>query len=216
MTGTAQPVRVLIADDHAGVRQRIRQTLVSAGFDVVAELATAPEAAAAAVAQRPDIVLLDIHMPGNGIQAARRISAEAPEVLVIMLSQSSEDEDLFDSLRAGAAGYVLKSSEPAALPAALHRALAGEAAISPRLVGRVLDEFRNPRQRLFARKSPAAAKLSAREWEVMAMLADGRSTDEVAKALFLSPTTVRVHVSTVLRKLAVKDRESAIRLLHSS
>jgi DNA-binding NarL/FixJ family response regulator len=209
-------VRVVIADDHAGVRQRIRTTLTSAGYDVVAEAATATDAAAATIAQRPDIVLLDVHMPGNGIQAARRISAEAPDVLVIMLTQSAEDEDLFDSLRAGAAGYVLKSTAPAALGPALGRALAGEAAISPRLIGRVLDEFRNPRQRLFARRSPAAAKLSAREWEVMAMLADGRSTDEVAKALFLSPTTVRVHVSTVLRKLAVKDRESAIRLLHAS
>jgi len=211
-----QPVRVLIADDHAGVRQRIRQTLTAAGFDVTAEVATAPDAASAAIAERPDLVLLDVHMPGNGIQAARRITAEAPDVTVIMLTQSAEDEDLFDSLRAGAAGYVLKSTDPAALPGALRRALAGEAAISPGLVGRVLDEFRNPRQRLFARRSPAAAKLSAREWEVMSMLADGRTTDEVAKALFLSPTTVRVHVSTVLRKLAVKDRESAIRLLHSS
>ena len=215
-TTAGATVRVVIADDHAGVRQRIRTTLTAAGYDVVAEAATATDAAAATIAQRPDIVLLDVHMPGNGIQAARRISAEAPDVLVIMLTQSAEDEDLFDSLRAGAAGYVLKSTDPAALGPALGRALAGEAAISPRLVGRVLDEFRNPRQRLFARRSPAAAKLSAREWEVMAMLADGRSTDEVAKALFLSPTTVRVHVSTVLRKLAVKDRESAIRLLHTS
>jgi DNA-binding NarL/FixJ family response regulator len=216
MQNERRTVRVLIADDHPGVRGRIRETLRVAGFDVVGDVASAQDAVVAALAHRPDIVLLDVHMPGNGIQAARRITAEAPNITVIMLTQSAEDEDLFDSLRAGAAGYVLKSSDLTALPSALRRALAGEAAISPRLVGRVLDEFRNPRQRLFARRSPAAAKLSSREWEVMSMLADGRSTDEVAKALFLSPTTVRVHVSTVLRKLAVKDRESAIRLLHSS
>ncbi len=209
-------MRVLIADDHAGVRRHIGQILTAAGFELVAEVATAADAAAAAIAQRPDVALLDVHMPGNGIQAARRISTDAPDVTVIMLTQSAEDEDLFDSLRAGAAGYVLKACDLAGLPGALRRALAGEAAISPRLVGRVLDEFRNPRQRLFARRSPAAAKLSAREWEVMSMLAEGRSTDEVAKALYLSPTTVRVHVSTVLRKLAVKDRESAIQLLHSA
>jgi DNA-binding NarL/FixJ family response regulator len=210
-----QPIRVLIADDHPGLRGRIRETLATAGFVVVGDTATADDAVATALRLNPDIVLLDIHMPGNGIQAARRLTDEAPTVTVVMLTQSEEDEDLFDSLRAGAAGYVLKTANLTALPEALRRALDGEAAITPRLVSRVLDEFRNPRQRLFARRSAAAAKLSAREWEIMSMLADGRSTDEVAKSLFLSPTTVRVHVSTVLRKLAVKDRASAIRLLRN-
>jgi DNA-binding NarL/FixJ family response regulator len=204
---------VIVADDHPGVRRRIAETLQSAGFEVVREAATAIDAVSAALEQHPDLVLLDVHMPGNGIQAARRITSEAPDVTVIMVTQSAEDEDLFDSLRAGAAGYVLKATDLTELPGVLRGALAGEAAISSKLVNRVLDEFRNPRQRLFARRSPAAAKLSSREWEVMSMLADGRSTDDVAKALYLSPTTVRVHVSTVLRKLAVKDRESAIQLL---
>ena len=209
-------VRAVIADDHPGLRGRIRDVLVAAEVQVLGEAGSADEAVEMAVRLRPDIALLDIHMPGNGIQAARRITEQAPDVTVVMLTQSEEDEDLFDSLRAGAAGYVLKSAGSTGLAAALRRALDGEAAISPRLVAKVLDEFRSPKQRLFARRSPAAAKLSAREWEIMSMLADGRSTDEVAKTLFLSPTTVRVHVSTVLRKLAVKDRASAIRLLRNS
>jgi DNA-binding NarL/FixJ family response regulator len=210
-----QAVRVVIADDHPGLRGRIRETLTAADFEVVGEAATAEDAVATALRLMPEIVLLDIHMPGNGIQAARRITDGAAEITVVMLTQSEEDEDIFDSLRAGAAGYVLKAADLTALPGALRRALDGEAAITPSLVSRVLDEFRNPRQRLFARRSPAAAKLSSREWEIMSMLADGRSTEEVAKSLFLSPTTVRVHVSTVLRKLAVKDRASAIRLLRN-
>ncbi len=207
------PMRVVVADDHVPFRERIRDTLLAAGFDVVGEAATAEEAVLLTLSTTPDAVLFDIHMPGNGIRAARRIATEAPNVVVVMLTQSDEDDDLFDSLRAGASGYVLKTIDPAALPAAIRRSVAGEAVITPRLVSRVLDEFRNPRQRLFARGSAAAAKLSSREWEIMAMLAGGRSTEEVATALYLSPTTVRVHVSTVLKKLAVKDREAAFEAL---
>ncbi|MFD1719928.1 response regulator [Amnibacterium endophyticum] len=209
-------LRVVVADDHVPFRDRVRDALVDAGIDVVGEAGDAGDAHALTIASAPDAVLLDVHMPGGGIRAARRIAAEAPDVAVVMLTQSDDDDDLFDSIRAGAAGYVLKNVDPAALPGALRRAIAGEAAMTPRLVARVLDEFRNPRQRLFARGSAAAARLSAREWDVMTMLADGRSTDEVAAALFLSPTTVRVHVSSVLKKLQVKDRESAFALLRQA
>jgi DNA-binding NarL/FixJ family response regulator len=158
-------------------------------------------------------VLLDIHMPGNGIQAAQQISRDLPQIALVMLTQSKEDDDLFDSLRAGASGYLLKDTDPAELPGALRGVLAGEAAMSPNLVTRILEEFRGPTRRRFGRKSSAAAKLSAREWEVMEMLSQGHSTDEVSNRLFVSPTTVRVHMSAVLRKLRVKDRESAFRLL---
>ncbi|MDH2444364.1 response regulator transcription factor [Amnibacterium sp. CER49] len=209
-------IRVLVADDHAGLRRRVADVLVAGGLEVVGEAASADAAVEAAERLKPDVALLDIHMPGSGIQAARRISESLPDTVVVMLTQSEDDADLFDSLRAGAAGYVLKAGNAAALPAALRRAVGGEAAIAPSLVTRVLGEFRNPKQGLFARRSPAGAKLSAREWEIMSMLADGRSTDEVAKTLFVSPTTVRVHVSTVLRKLQVKDRASAIQLLKTS
>jgi DNA-binding NarL/FixJ family response regulator len=134
-------------------------------------------------------------------------------VVVVMLTQSAEDDDLFDSLRAGASGYLLKDTDPVRLPDMLRGVLSGEAAMPARLVARIMDEFRAPTKRRFGRTTVAAAKLSAREWEVMQLLSEGLSTDDVARRLFLSATTVRVHVSSVLKKLRVKDRESAFRLL---
>jgi len=206
-------LRVVIADDHARMRGRIREALESSGCEICGEGATAEEAVRLAVELRPDVALLDIHMPGNGIQAARDIVRSAPEVAVVMLTQSAEDDDLFDSLRAGASGYLLKDTDPATLADKLRGVLDGEAAMPPRLVARIMDEFRAPSKRRFARRSTAAAKLSAREWEVMELLGQGLSTEEVSRRLFLSATTVRVHVSSVLKKLRVKDRESAFKLL---
>lgn len=206
-------IRIVLADDHARIRGRIREALEAGGCVVAGEAATGEDAVRLAEEHRPDVVLLDIHMPGDGIQAAREISGLLPGTPVVMLTQSVEEDDLFDSLRAGAAGYLLKDMDPSDLPGALRGVLAGEGAMSPRLVARIMDEFRGPTKRRFARGSAAAAKLSPREWEIMHLLAAGRSTDEVAQELFVSPTTVRVHVSGVLRKLRVKDRESAFRLL---
>ena len=206
-------LRIVLADDHARMRGRIREALEASGCEVCGEGASAEDALRLAVEHRPDVALLDIHMPGNGIQAARDIARSAPEVAVVMLTQSAEDDDLFDSLRAGACGYLLKDTDPATLADQLRGVLEGEGAMPPRLVARIMDEFRAPAKRRFARRGTAAAKLSAREWEVMEMLGQGLSTDEVSKRLFLSPTTVRVHVSSVLKKLRVKDRESAFKLL---
>jgi DNA-binding NarL/FixJ family response regulator len=210
---TGQPVRVVVADDHARIRTRIREALEQGGCAVVGEGATAPDAVALTSEHRPDVALLDIHMPGSGIRAAQEIVRVQPEVTVVMLTQSVEEDDLFDSLRAGASGYLLKDTDPARLGHALRGVLAGEAAMPRRLVARIMDEFRAPGKRRFSRSSPAAARLSTREWEVMELLAEGLSTDDVARRLFLSPTTVRVHVSSVLRKLRVKDRQSAFDLL---
>lgn len=208
-------LRVVMADDHAPIRARIRTALESGGCLVCGEGATAQEAVELAVEHRPDVVLLDIHMPGSGIQAARQISNVLPEAAIVMLTQSRDDDDLFDALRAGASGYLLKDIDPDRLPDALRGVLAGEPAMPPALVSRVLEEFRAPGRRRFARGSPAAARLSSREWEVMQLLSEGQSTEDVANRLFLSRTTVRVHVSSVLRKLRVKDRESAFRLLRN-
>ena len=206
-------VRVVLADDHARMRGRVRTALETGRCTVVGEAATADEAVALAEQHRPDVVLLDIHMPGTGINAAREITSRMPDVPVVMLTQSAEEDDLFDSLRAGAVGYLLKDTDAATLPGALRGVLAGEGAVSPRMVMRIMDEFRAAPKRRFGRRSPAAARLSPREWEIMNLLAAGRTTEETAAELFLSPTTVRVHVSTVLKKLRVKDRESALRVL---
>jgi DNA-binding NarL/FixJ family response regulator len=211
--GPAPLVRVVLADDHARMRGRIRDALEAGGCSVVGEAGSAAEAVALTEQHAPDVVLLDIHMPGNGIHAAREITTRMPGVPVVMLTQSAEEDDLFDSLRAGAVGYLLKDMDTRALPQALRGVLAGEGAVAPRILLRIMDEFRGPTKRRFGRRSPAAGKLSPREWEIMNLLASGRSTEEVAAELYLSPTTVRVHVSTVLKKLRVKDRESALRLL---
>jgi DNA-binding NarL/FixJ family response regulator len=203
----------VIADDHAHVREQILTALEAGGCEVCGAAATAEDAVALTRLHHPDVVLLDIHMPGNGITAARRIRRSVPETAIVMLTQSNEDDDLFDALRAGASGYLLKGSDPGALPDALRGVLAGEAAIPPGLVTRIMHEFRGPSTRHFLRRSVAAEKLSAREFEVLELLSQGHTTEAVAKQLFVSPTTVRVHVSAVLRKLQVKDRESAFRLL---
>lgn len=208
-----RPIEVVLADDHARVRAQVRAALEAGGCVVAAEGASAEEAVELALAHRPDVVLLDIHMPGNGITAAQQISRQLPDAAIVMLTQSADDDDLFDSLRAGASGYLLKSADPASLPDALRGVLAGEAAMPAALVTRILNEFRRPTRRPFSRSS-AASKLSPREREVMELLAQGLSTEEAGKQLYLSPTTIRVHVSTVLRKLQVKDRASAFRLLN--
>jgi DNA-binding NarL/FixJ family response regulator len=210
---TGDAIRVVLADDYARIRGRIREALEAGGCVVAGEAATGEDAVRLAEQHLPDVVLLDIHMPGDGIRAAREITGRLAGTPVVMLTQSVDEEDLFDSLRAGAAGYLLKDMDQSALADALRGVLAGEGAMPPRLVARIMDEFRGPTKRRFARGSVAAAKLSQREWEIMQLLASGRSTEEVAQQLFVSPATVRVHVSAVLRKLRVKDRESAIRLL---
>ena len=210
---TTDPVRVVLADDHSRIRGRVREALEASGCEVCGEGASAADAVRLATEHRPDVALLDIHMPGSGIRAAREIAKALPQVTVVMLTQSAEEDDLFDSLRAGAAGYLLKDGDPATLADSLRGVLVGEAAMPPRLVARIIQEFSAPSRRPFVRKSSAAARLSAREWEVMELLAEGLSTEAVAGRLFLSPTTVRVHVSSVLRKLRVKDRQSAFRVL---
>jgi DNA-binding NarL/FixJ family response regulator len=202
----------VIADDHARMRGALRAALEAGGCEVCGEGATAQEAVLLALEYQPDVALLDIHMPGNGIAAARDITRQLPDTAVVMLTSSREDEDLFEALRAGASGYLLKDTDPRELPETLRGVLRGEAAMPPTLVARVLKEFSRPKAPRFKTRG-VADKLSPREREVMELLADGLSTEEVAKQLFVSPTTVRVHISTALRKLRVTDRASALRLL---
>jgi DNA-binding NarL/FixJ family response regulator len=209
----AEPRRVVMADDHPQLRAHIRDALEAGGFEVCAEAASGPQAVRFAQEHEPDVVLLDIHMPGGGIRAAAEISRLLPEVAIVMLTVSRDDNDLFDSLRAGASGYLLKDTDPGRLPEALRGVLSGEAAIPRSLVARILDEFREPGRRRSVRRTKAAGLLTSREWEVMGLLGEGLTTEEVAGRLYLSPTTIRVHISSVLRKLRVKDRQSAIDLL---
>lgn len=206
-------VRVLVADDHAPTRAGIRASLEADGFLVVAECASARQAVELAKEHRPDVCLLDIHMPGNGISAAAEISAALPECAVVMLSYSREEEDLFDAVRAGAQGYLLKDMDPDRLGAALRGVLDGEAALPRSLVAKVLEEFRGRQRRRVFVKSKPTGQLTSRQWEILELLRQGLTTEEIATRLFVSPSTVRVHVSTILKKLRVTSRDEAIRLL---
>ena len=211
----SRPTRVLVADDDARTRADLCRVLNnSPSFTVCADVADAPAAVEAALRERPDVCLLDIRMPGNGNAAAWEITARLPEVRVVMLTVSIADEDLFASLRAGAFGYLLKDLSPDELIAALERVAAGEPAMSPRTVARVLHEFRDSaakRRKILA--SDTRSQLTSREWEVLGLLRDGLTTREIADRLVVTPATVRSHILSILRKLRLPDRRAAIRFL---
>ena len=209
-----QVIRVLVADDHPPTRAGVRMALEGNGFEVCAEVGDASSAIEAARRELPDVCLLDIHMPGDGIHAAEAISSELPDVAVVMLTVSRTDSDLFDALRAGASGYLLKDIDPARLPLALHGVLEGEAALPRHLVALLIEEFRErKRRRRILLRGRRSAELTDREWEVLELMRQGASTEEIASRLFISPVTVRTHVSAILRKLRVPTREAAIELL---
>ena len=217
MTGTEKPLRVLIADDHPPTRDDVRRALERDGrFDVCASAADAAGAVQAALCERPDVCLLDIRMPGSGLAAAWEISARLPQAKIVMLTVSDEDDDLFAGLRAGADGYLLKTMNLRRLPDALAGVCSGEAAMQRTLVARVLERFhgREPRWRHLATTGCWERRLTSREWEVLELLAQRRSTAEIADRLVLSGTAVRVHIASIVRKLDVADRSAAAELFH--
>jgi len=209
------PIRVLLADDHARTRSMVRAALERAGdFEVCAEAADAESAILAADEDHPDVCLLDINMPGSGIAAASKITAANSSTVVVMLTVSRQDEDLFDALRAGASGYLLKGLDEDAIGDALHRVLNGEATLPGTLVARLVEEFRDREERRVALPE-GPARLTGREWDVLELMRKGATTAEISRRLFVSPTTVRSHVSSILRKLGVPSREAAIKLLET-
>jgi DNA-binding NarL/FixJ family response regulator len=206
-------VRVLIADDHAPTRQEIARALEDGGpFEICALARDAPAAVAAALRERPDVCLLDVRMPGNGIAAAWEIHSRLPMTRIVMLTVSHDDGDLFAALRAGASGYVLKDLNPRRLPRAVLAVANGEAAVPRALVGRIIDQFRDQGAR---RRAPAVeprgALLTSREWQVLDLLRQGLTTAQIARRLVVSPVTVRTHLRAVMLKLGVDDRDELIR-----
>jgi DNA-binding NarL/FixJ family response regulator len=211
-----EPVRLLIADDHPPTRASVRAALERDDFEVCAEERDARGAVEAALRERPDVCLLDINMPGNGIAAAARICEALPETAVVMLTVSRNDDDLFDALRVGAAGYLLKDMDPERLPQALRDVIAGEAVLSRGLLARVMEEFRERgRRRRLTLPGRRSVELTPREWQILEFLREGLSTKEIAERLFVAPVTVRTHIAAILKKLQVPDRAAAIRLLEN-
>jgi DNA-binding NarL/FixJ family response regulator len=207
------PYRVLLADDHLGVRAGTRMSLEEGGFLVCAEAADRQSAVDAARRERPDVCLLDVIMPGGGIEAAAQIAAELPGTAIVMLSVSDNEDHLFDAIRAGASGYLLKDMDPHRLSAALAGVLAGEAAFPRRLMIRVIEEFSERQRRRMPLPAGGRAELTDREWETLELLCAGNTTSATARRLGISQVTVRRHVSEAVRKLKVPDRQAALDLL---
>ena len=219
MTAAARPLRVLIADDHEPTRDDVRRALAAGhAFDICAVAADASQAVQAAISERPDICLLDVRMPGSGVAAAWEIAARLPEAKIVMFTVSDDDADLFAALRAGAHGYLLKTMNLRRLPAALAGVCSGEAAIPRTLVARVLDRFhgQEPRWRQVIGGEAGGRRLTSREWQVLELLAQRRSTAEIANTLVLSASAVRVHIASIVHKLEVTDRAAVVELFQRS
>lgn len=208
----AEPLRVLIADDHAPTREDVRRALTDGGMVVCAEAADAPRAVKQALETKPDICLLDVRMPGGGVAAAWEIAARLPTTKVVMLTVSDEDGDLFRALRAGAVSYLTKDVDLSTLPQALLDVADGRAAIPPELVARMVMQFHSndPRFRTTEVGTELGPRLTSREWDVLAGLAEGLSTRDIARRLQLKPSGVRAHISALVQKLGVADRKEAI------
>lgn len=203
--------RVLLADDHPASRAGVRVVLEGSGFDVVAEVADAAAAIEAAERERPELCLLDIHMPGSGIHAAAEISRLLPESAIVMLTVSRNDDDLFDALRAGATGYLLKDMDPSRIPDALRGVMRGEAALPRALTTRLIDEFRHRgRRRRLPLSGERGVELTSREWQVLELMREGLTTAEIAGRLFVSRVTVRRHAGSIMKKLRVGSRQEAV------
>lgn len=220
MSGTSahEPVAnagpsVVLADDHPVIRLGVRMALLRGGFRVLAEAADRDGAVEAVLREQPEICLLDISMPGGGIEAAAILSRAAPTTAVVMLTVSERPGDMLAALRAGAKGYLPKDTSPERLPMALCGVLRGEAALPRMLVGRVLSEFRHLPDPERAPLRVPGVELTARESETLRLLRAGLSTIQIGEQLSLSPVTVRRHISTGVAKLGANGRDEALRAI---
>jgi DNA-binding NarL/FixJ family response regulator len=206
MTDPNASIEVVLVDDHPIVRNGLRTMLTAAGMDVTGEASNGPDAIDLVAAAQPDIVVMDLVMPGmSGAEATRRIVEETPRVAVLVLSMSDADESVFAALRAGARGYVLKGSDPAGLVRAVEAVARGDTVFGPGLADRVLAYFTRP-----AGPAMPFPELTEREREVLALIAAGLGNPDISRRLGIRPKTVRNHVSNVLTKLAVADRTEAV------
>jgi DNA-binding NarL/FixJ family response regulator len=203
-----ETIRVLIADDHPVVRQGLRALLGTLGeFEVVGEATDGDGAVREAQLLRPDVVLMDVRMPGSdGVGATRRIRASVPDTAVLILTMYDDDATVFTAMQAGARGYLLKGAEQGEIAGAIRAVVAGQAIFGPGIAARVLDHFA---------AAPAKApdpfpELTPREHDILVLLAEGRRTADIARSLHLSPKTVSNNLTAIFGKLQVTDRTQAV------
>ena len=206
-------LRVMLVDDHALVRSAVRGALDAPDIEVVAEASSAEAALDEALRARPDIILLDVDMPGmSGLQLIRELRPRLPDTQIVMLSVSGDDRNVVEAMRHGAAGYLTKDLGPEALQRAVRGIRQGDLAMSRRMAARTLRRFIEGGPSAVAGADSPLGALSSRELQVLGNLADGLTDREIAEALVISPRTVESHVSSILRKLEVRNRaEAALR-----
>ena len=199
-------IRILVADDHVVVRQGIRALLATEpDIEVVGEAEDGREAVAETDRLQPDVILMDLVMPEmDGIEAIRRITAHQPEARILVLTSFAADDKVFPAIKAGALGYLLKDSGPEELVDAIHQVHRGESSLHPAVARKLLQELSHP-----PKQPPTPEPLTEREVEVLRLVAQGRSNQEIAEELVISEATARTHVSNILRKLHLASRTQA-------
>jgi DNA-binding NarL/FixJ family response regulator len=204
---TDEPIRILIADDHASFRSGFAALLqAQSGLELAGEAATGVEAVDRALELQPDVVVMDLNMPGlDGISATRRIVDASPHIAILVLTMADDDAALFDAIRAGARGYLLKGADRGELARAIRAVASGEAIFGPDVARRLMAFFATA-----PRTAVAFPELSQREREVLELVARGSSNQDIVGRLGISPKTVRNHVSNIFSKLTVRDRAEAI------
>jgi two-component system response regulator DevR len=207
------PITVMLVDDHALVRSAVRQALAAPDIEVVGEASTADEALLLAPQLAPDVLLLDVNLPGtSGLGLLRELAPRLPSTQIVMLTVSDDRRDLLDAVRSGAAGYLTKDLSPDALQRAVRGIRSGDLAMSRAMAAEVINQLAGTMNRLPAGgPHPGLPGVSAREEQVLALLADGLTDREIAERLGISPRTVETHVGSLLSKLGVRNRAQAAR-----